>query len=248
MGNAQAGSAAPPVKTFEQKELERSEDPTLGARSALHDRDSRLNPHRASYGSGKWSGDSYIKAGGGTAVVPQKARPRTVPQQVGSDGSLSHPVYGQGAYVPSASGEHQDLAGFSKLSKRGCHDANNSTARGSALSRGDIDKTTNGYRYAAPQPSYGNAAYAAPVKGEVTGVPGVHFGSRNGGVSEDKYLPTHEEAVMGRNSRVGDYGQGAFASPKKAMVHARYAMGHPYEQHRDMAGYGAYVAPRSGVY
>merc|ERR1711871_600353 len=226
---------------------ERTEDPTIGARTAVHSRDARLNQHRAPYGEGAWRGESYLVAGGGTAVTPQKPRPRTVPKEVGTDGSLSHDGYGAGVYVPQDTTEHPDIAGFSKLSKRGHHDANNLTARKPG-SRGDIDKSHNGYRYAAAGPGYGTTSYAKPVASEASGVAGVHFGTRKGGVSDAKYFPTHNEAVMGYNAVVPSYGQGKFASPVKPMAQARYGYGQPWEQRRDVAGYGAYVAPRSGVY
>jgi hypothetical protein len=242
------GSAEFPLKQFAEKELERSVDPTVTARTAMHPRDGRLNAHKAAYGEGKWKGESYIVAGGKTAVTPQKPRPHTVPAQVGSDGSLSHPSYGQGEYVRQDRTEHPDLAGFTKLSKRGLHDSNNLTAR-SAKSRGDIEVTTNGYYPAAPPQLYGGGHYASQiVQAEASGVAGIHYGTRKGGVSEAKYLPTHNEAVMGHNARLSDYGGGAYASPQKPMVHGRYGVDHPWEARRDVAGYGAYVTPRSGIY
>jgi len=54
------------------------------------------------------------------------------------------------------------------------------------LSRGDIDKQTDGYFLAPPRPEHGQGYYAKPVNGVLTGVAGVHFGTRNGGVSDAK--------------------------------------------------------------
>merc|ERR1711998_94705 len=45
VGAPQAGSAVSPLKTFAEKELARSEDPTIGARTAIDNRDARLHPH-----------------------------------------------------------------------------------------------------------------------------------------------------------------------------------------------------------
>lgn len=86
----------------------------------------------------------------------------------------------------------------------------------------------------------------APAEGD--GVAGVHYSTRKGGVSEAKYLPTHAEAAMGHNAVVPKYGAGKFASPVKPQVMPRYGLGHSWEERRDLAGFGAYVAPRSGVY
>jgi len=235
---AVAGSASSPLKSFEQKEFERSEDPTYAARAALHSRDARLNGHRTPYGHGAWKGDSYIAAGGGTAV-PQKPMPRTHPKQVGSDGSLVHTSYGEGEYVRRDHTEHPDSAGFSKLAKRGIGSPSKLTSR-PGVSRGDVGKPAKSM--------YGGTEFARPVTHDYAGIAGIHYSTRKGGVSEAKYLPTHDEAVMGQNRQVSAYGQGEYASPVKPMVAGRYGQGHPWEQRRDLAGYGAFVSPRSGIY
>merc|ERR1711939_87136 len=245
------GPAVSPMKPFEDRQFERSEDPTVGARGALHNRDARLNTHKAGYGEGNWKGSSQLAPGGGTFVVPEKPRPRTVPCQPGTDGSLSHEGYGGGVYVPEDRLEHPDCSGFTKLSKRQCHSPTKLTPKPTGC-KGNIGHGHhNGHRsvHAPPPADYGAGSYASPAKGDPEGVAGVHFGSRAGGVSEAKYLPTHREAIHGQNATVADYGYGSFASPKKVMVHSRYAEGHGYDQRlHDHPGYGAYVTPRSGIY
>lgn len=274
-GTAVAGPAVSPLKSHAQKQYERSEDPSHTARhAAFHhhpERDVRLNAHKASYGTGQWKGDTVIAPGGGTVVVPQRPRPRTTPKKVGNDGSLSHATYGGGQYIPEDRLEHPDCSGFTALSARGLH----SPSKLAPKPQGSMSDINNGHHNGhkamhAPPVDYGAGAYRSPVKGEgPQGVAGVHFGSRQGGVSDQKYLPTSGEMVLGTNAALPDYGTGAYASPKKHYVHDRYAdvgqgggmfrrqtdlVSYRHGQREDVhltlghAGYGAYSSPRSGVY
>lgn len=241
MATPTAGPATSPMKSAAQKNLERSEDPTVGARSAVSSRDARLNPHRAAYGVGSWTGESYLAPGGGTMVTPAKPPPRVVPQ------SLAHAAYGAGMYVPQDSLEHPDCSGFTKLQQRHLPSPSQLTPKPSGC-RGDIDICHNGHKSfnAPPAPAYGSGVYAQKVAQEAQGVAGVHYGSRQGGVSDAKYLPgSHAEATMGRNATVPDYGSGNFASPRQIMPHDRYAVGHPASRN---PGHGAFFTPRSGIY
>jgi hypothetical protein len=182
-----------------------------------------------------------------------------MPKKAGKEGSLDHPAYGDGEYAYQEKLEHADIAGWAKLQQRGQSDFNNLTARSTSSKNNGYpsmpsggactgENQFNGYFLAEPRPAQGEGYYASPVNKRLEGVAGVHFGTRNGGVSDAKYLPTHVEAVLGYNAAVPDYGDAKFASPVKAQVHARYGEGHPWKERRDLDGCGAYVTPRSGIY
>jgi len=264
------GPAQNALKSFADKEHSRKECPTHTSRNTVNGdghmsqaRDARLNPHKHAYGGGKWSGNTVIAPGGGLTVVATKQsekpsfsdhrshdpmpRPRTVPKAVGKEGTMPHPSYGSGEYVPQNKSEHPDCAGFTKLQKRGQGDFTNLTAK-PGRHRGDINAQHDGYFLAPPRPAQGEGFYASPVKSDAAGVAGIHYSTRNGGYSDQKYVPTHAESVMGQNAPVANYGRGDFASPQKPMVGPRYGEGHVWADRRDLAGCGAYVSPRSGIY
>jgi len=229
-----AGPAVSPVRTQAERAARFNMDPTYGQggnRQHVSDRDIRLNQHRAPYGQGAWK-----------ATVPDKAMARTIPA------SPAKATYGGGQFVPRHEVVHPDCAGFAscnpKLTPKPPLSHGMSHASGAVPS--------NPYTYGSAAAAYGAGATVSPavkMRHEANhGVAGVHYGARKGGVSENKYLPAQNEMVMGYNAAVPDYGYGDFASPVKAMVHAKYGIGHPWSERRDLAGYGAFVSPRSGVY
>lgn len=248
-----AGPAVSPLRTPAERAARFNMDPTYGQggnRQSVSDRDIRLNPHRAPYGQGAWKGNTALKPGGGTIAIPEKARTRTIPA------SPAKATYGSGQFVPRHEVEHPDCAGFAgRTLPSGLQSPANLTPK-PPLSRGMSFATdavpSNPYTYGSGAPAYGAGNTVSPAvkmrHDPNPGVAGVHYGARKGGVSENKYLPIHAEMVMGYNAAVPDYGHGDFASPVKAMVHAKYGIGHPWSERRDLAGYGAFVSPRSGVY
>lgn len=251
--NTTAGPAVSPLKTRSEVDAAFSVDPTYGpggARVPTDRKDDRLNKERHGYGTGEWKGNSHLKPGGGTYVVDPKPRPSVIPS------TPPKPAYGAGAYTQDFSITHPDCDGFQeKLAKRGGQvsvlEAHPPPSRGMHFASDPIP--ANPYMYGSSESStYGGGQAVSPaVKNRHDpnpGVAGVHYGARQGGVSENKYLPTSDEAVMGHNAVVPGYGSGKFASPQKPMVHAKYGYGFEWKQRRDLAGYGAYVSPRSGIY
>ena len=253
----EAGVAVSPLRNHVERADKFSLDPTYGpggARRPMDQRDARLNPHKSPYSAAAWRGSPS-----------ERQRPSVVPH---TQTHPHHEGYGKGHFIPRHEREHPDCAGFvsagantgaghglrsgcgsfAKLTPKPSHSRGESHA-------GDL-QADNPYKVGSFDNSYGGGHHVSPaVKASYynpnPGVAGVHYGTRNMGVPTDgsKYLPKQEEMILGYNAPVPDYGNGAYTSPIKAMVHAKYGLGHSFQERgRDLAGYGAFVSPHSGVY